>query len=123
MIAANVYLVCGNTLYYKFNTSSLEALSLRPNNLLFWEGIKLAKDRNLALIDMGSSGWDQKGLILFKDHTGAQTMDIVHLGYTPEGYRFSQKIILKILTRFFTLPWMPDFMVRLGSHLIYPYLA
>ena len=30
MIAANIYLVCGNTLYYKFNTSSLQTLTATP---------------------------------------------------------------------------------------------
>ena len=72
---------------------------------------------------MGSSGWDQKGLILFKDHTGAQCWDIVHLGFTPPGYKFSQKRIIKVITRFFTLPWMPEVLVKFGSDLVYPYLA
>ena len=42
-VAGNMYLICGDTLYYKFNTSRLDALDLRANNKLFWEGIKLAK--------------------------------------------------------------------------------
>lgn len=42
-IGGNIYLLCGNTFYYKFNTSSLTNLQYRPNNLLFWEGIKYAK--------------------------------------------------------------------------------
>jgi hypothetical protein len=123
IIGANVYLICGNTLYYKFNTSCLSAAKLRPNNLLFWEGIKFAKEKGLEFIDLGSSGYDQEGLIKFKNHTGAQMMDITHLGYAPANYKFSQKRILRIMTQFFTLPWMPDFMVRLGSNIIYPFLA
>ena len=65
-IGGNVYLICGNTLYYKFNTSDIRELKLRPNNLLFWEGIKFAKERNLDYLDLGSSGYHQEGLILFK---------------------------------------------------------
>lgn len=122
-IGGTIYLICGNTLFYKFNTSDLHHLKDRPNNILVWEGIKFAKERNLEYLDMGSSGYDQKGLILFKDHIGTQSFDITHLGFTPLHYKFSQKIILKMLTRFFTLPWMPDFMLRFGSSLIYPYLA
>jgi hypothetical protein len=122
-IGGNVYLVCGNTLYYKFNTSLQDALMLRPNNLLFWEGIKYAKERGLEYLDLGSSGAHQKGLILFKEHAGAQSHDIRHYGYTPPGYKFSTKRILKIFTTVFTWPWMPDFMVKWGSHIIYPYLA
>lgn len=122
-IGGNIYLICGDTLYYKFNTSALGSLKYRPNNLLFWEGIKLAKERDLKFIDMGSSGYNQEGLILFKNHTGAQCLDITHLGFTPPGYKFSQKRILKFMTRAFTMPWMPDSMLEWGSSLIYPYLA
>ena len=122
-IGANVYLVCGDTLYYKFNTSRLDSMKLRPSNILFWEGIKLAKELNLQAIDLGSSGFEQDGLILFKNHTGAKMTNITHLGYAPPDYKYSRKIILKIMTQLFTLPWMPNFMVRWGSSIIYPYLA
>ena len=122
-IAGNFYLICGNTLYYKFNTSCKEALSLRPNNFLFWEGVKFAKERGLEFVDLGSSGHHQKGLILYKDHTGAEKQDIVHLGFEPPGYKFSEKRILRSATSFFTQQWMPEFMVRLGSHVIYHFLA
>jgi lipid II:glycine glycyltransferase (peptidoglycan interpeptide bridge formation enzyme) len=123
LIAGTLFLVCGNTLYYKFNTSDLNSLDLRANNILLWEGIRFAKARNLEYLDLGSSGYEQHGLIAFKSHAGAAVQDITHLGFTPPGYTFSQKRILRFLTRFFTLPFMPDFMLRLGSRLIYHYLA
>ncbi len=123
MIAANVYLICGNTLYYKFNTSRLNALIDRPNNLLLWEGIKLAKKNQLEFLDLGSSGLDQEGLVRFKDHSGAQRMKITHLGFAPPGYKFSQKRILRTFTNFCTLPWLPDGVSQWGSDIIYPYLA
>ena len=123
LIAANVYLICDNTLYYKFNTSQQGTLNLRPNNFLFWEGIKFAKENNLEYLDLGSSGCEQTGLIQFKEHAGAQSFDITHLGFAPPDYKFSQKRILKFMTKFFTHPWMPAFMVRMGSNFIYPYLA
>lgn len=122
-IAGNVYLLCGNTFYYKFNTSSLKNLQYRPNNLMFWEGIKYAKALHCKWLDLGSSGAQQKGLILFKEHTGAKPMEITHLGYEPPGYQFSQKRILKFMTKTFTLPFVPDAAVRWGSSLIYPFLA
>ncbi len=122
-IAGTVYLQCGHTFYYKFNTSDLNSLGLRPNNLLVWEGIKWAKERKLEYLDMGSSGYEQEGLILFKNHTGACVHDIVHLGYAPPGYKFSRKIILSNFTKFCTLPWMPKSILKVGSNIIYPYLA
>lgn len=122
-IGGNIYLKCGDTFYYKFNTSSLSALQYRPNNLLFWEGIKYAKELDCTGLDLGSSGFEQKGLILFKEHTGAKSMEIKHLGFDPPGYRFSRKRILKLMTRTFTHPLMPEGMVRWGSSIIYPYLG
>ena len=101
----------------------MNTLHLRPNNLLIWEGIRIAKERNLDYLDLGSSGYEQKGLILFKNHAGAACHDIYHLGYTPPNYKFSRKVILSLLTRFCTLPWMPKTFLKLGSRLIYPYLA
>ncbi len=122
-LGANMFLICGDTLYYKFNTSRKEALKLRPNNIMFWEGVKYAKARGLNFVDLGSSGLHQKGLILYKDHTGAEQKDIIHLGFAPDGYRFSEKRILKMFTRICTAPVMPDAVVRWGCEIIYPYLA
>jgi len=123
IIGANMYLICDKTLYYKFNTSSLDALELRPNNILFWEGMKFAKQRGLDFVDLGSSGYNQWGLILFKDHTGAQKFPIYHFGFAPRTYQFSKKRILNFLTRTFTARWMPDGILKLGSDIIYHNLA
>ncbi|MDP2654782.1 MAG: GNAT family N-acetyltransferase [Candidatus Omnitrophota bacterium] len=122
-IGGNVYLICDKTLYYKFNTSSLGALRFRPNNHMFWEGLRLAKERGLDYVDLGSSGLHQEGLVLFKNHAGANSMEIHHLGFAPPDYKYSRKIILSLLTRSFTQGWVPDCCTEWGSSLIYPYLA
>jgi hypothetical protein len=123
MVGGTIFLICGDTLYYKINTSSREALEYRSNNVLLWKGLNLAKARGLSYIDLGSSGFDQKGLLHFKDSTGARRYNIVHLGYHPQGYVFSQKKILKAYTRLMTMPVVPSVVTRAGSHLIYPFLA
>lgn len=122
-IGGNIYLVCGDTLYYKFNTSSQAALAFRPNNILFWEGICLAKELGLSWLDLGSSGPEQTGLIRFKEHAGARRMEISHLGYHPPDYKFSRKRILRVMTWLFTRRWMPDAGLRWGSRIMYHYLA
>lgn len=125
MVGAQIYLICGDTLYYKFSTSRLDALALRPNNLLIWEGIKFAKERGLRTIDLGSSDPSQEGLIWFKTHICSTTREntIHHIGFAPPDYKYSRKRILKVYTKLFTLPLMPDFMVKFGSNFIYPFLA
>ncbi len=124
-LGANIYLICGNTLYYKFSTSLLDSLEFRPNNILVWEGIKFAKERQLKVLDMGSSGLEQDGLIWFKTHIvkPVKQYEITHLGCHPPDYVFSQKRILTVYTKFFTQKWMPDSMVEFGSSFIYPFLA
>lgn len=124
-VAAQIFLLCGNTLFYKFSTSRQDALHLKPNNMLMWEGIKFAKERGAQWIDLGSSGIEQEGLIWFKTHICDKTQenDIHHIGFAPPGYKFSQKRIFRAYTKLFTLPVMPNFMVRLGSKVIYPFLA
>ncbi|HLF18006.1 MAG TPA: GNAT family N-acetyltransferase [Candidatus Omnitrophota bacterium] len=125
LLAAQIFLACGKGLFYKFSTSRQDVLHLKPNNLLMWEGIKYAKEKGLEKIDLGSSGLEQEGLIWFKRHICAPTLesDIYHLGFAPQGYKFSQKRILKVYTKFFTSPLMPDAMVRWGSNFIYPFLS
>jgi hypothetical protein len=48
---------------------------------------------------------------------------IHHIGYAPENYRFSRKKILKVFTKVCTSPLMPNVVARLGSNIIYPFLA
>lgn len=123
MVGATVFLVCGDTLYYKVNTSILGALEYRSNNLLLWEGMCLAKKKGLKYVDLGSSGYDQKGLVSFKDATGAKRQEIVHIGFHPQGYVFSQKRILRFYTQLFNFSWVPDEVTAWGSRLIYHFLA
>lgn len=56
-----------DSLYYKFNASSLTQLEVRPNDLLMWEGMVRAHEQGLAWVDLGVSDWDQEGLIRYKD--------------------------------------------------------
>jgi CelD/BcsL family acetyltransferase involved in cellulose biosynthesis len=55
-----------DSLYYKFNASSLTQLEVRPNDLLMWEGMVRAHEQGLAWVDLGVSDWDQEGLIRYK---------------------------------------------------------
>jgi hypothetical protein len=86
LIAATVYLRWGNTLYYKFNASDPAALGSRPNNLLVWEGVRLARSLGCERLDFGPSDEDQPGLIRFKRDFGACEREVRFLNWTPEGW-------------------------------------
>ena len=66
LIAGTLYLQWQGVLYYKFNASLPEALLLRPNDLLTWEGIRYGQNLGLAAFDFGVSDTDQLGLIRYK---------------------------------------------------------
>src|SRR5262245_10417550 len=112
IIAGDFFLVWKDTLYYKFNASLPEALSLRPNDLLTWEGIQLAKSRGLSYLDFGLSDWDQEGLARYKRKFGAEEKTISFLQHLPDGQPSRQekevRDLLARLTRRFTDESVPD---------------
>jgi hypothetical protein len=72
-IAGILYLIAGDWVYYKFASSTLEALSCRPNNLLLWRSMLEFRSRGLRAFDMGliGSSEDYAGLRHFKRSCGA----------------------------------------------------
>jgi CelD/BcsL family acetyltransferase involved in cellulose biosynthesis len=80
--AAAVFLHHGGTLTYKYGASDVNALSMRPNNLLFWEAIRWGCENDFATLDLGRSDVDQQSLREFKLSWGAEELPLVyaHLG-------------------------------------------
>lgn len=127
LVAATVYLRWRESLYYKFNTSSPEALAARPNNLLVWSGIELARTLGCSRLDLGPSDDDQPGLIRFKRDTGAAESELRFLQWTPpEGpdpHAADAGRTLAALTELLTAPGVPDDVVRRAGTLLYRYFA
>ncbi|MDH4143779.1 MAG: GNAT family N-acetyltransferase [Acidimicrobiia bacterium] len=64
---AGIFLLRWNEVwYYKFNASSPDALTSRPNDLLMWEAMMFAATQGAAAIDLGLSDCDQPTLIRYK---------------------------------------------------------
>ena len=78
-IAAALYLVWNDVLYYKFGASIPEELPRRPNEAIHWTAIRWAKERGLRLLDWGLSDLDQPGLLRFKRKWGSVERRIVTL--------------------------------------------
>ena len=127
LIAATIYLRWGDTLYYKFNASDRDALKARPNNLLIWEGISLARSLGCRRMDLGPSDEDQPGLIRFKRHFGAEEKELLFIRYTPPGWRDECEIevrhLLGSLTKIFTAPGVSDDLSSRAGTLFYRYFA
>ncbi len=127
LIAATLYLRWGNVLYYKFNASAEAGLAMRPNNLLVWEGAKMAAALGCGVMDLGPSDDDQPGLIRFKQDSGAEAGEVQFLRWTPPGWSDGRgpgvKRLLGELTGLLTEAGVPDeISVRAGA-LLYRYFA
>lgn len=127
LIAATIYLRCGNTLYYKFNASALDSLAHRPNNLLLWEGACMAHRLGCHTLDLGPSDDTQPGLIRFKQDSGAVPGELQFLRWAPEGFTDPRgdevRRVLGQLTSLFAEPSLPDEVSLRAGAMLYRYFA
>jgi CelD/BcsL family acetyltransferase involved in cellulose biosynthesis len=127
LVAATVYLRWRDTLYYKFNASRLSALEMRPNHLLVWAGILLAKSLGCSKLDLGPSDDDQPGLIQFKRQFGATERELSFLRYLPSEWQDEQgselRSLLHKLTQLLTSPDVPDDVAARAGAQLYRYFV
>lgn len=118
--AGAVYLVWGDTLYYKFGASLAEYLPKRPNDALYWSALKLALSRGLRGVDWGISDLDQPGLIGYKRKWASQERRVLTLRGGPDPRPKAEVgAMLGELTRLFTEPTVPDEISTQAGALLY----
>ncbi|HDM76984.1 MAG TPA: GNAT family N-acetyltransferase [Deltaproteobacteria bacterium] len=71
-IAGIMFLREKEILFAKYNGSIKEFLNRRPNHLIYWEALKLAREMSLEYLDLGRTGIDEINLRRFKKTMGAQ---------------------------------------------------
>lgn len=123
IVAGDLFLQWKETLYYKFNASTPEALSVRPNDLLIWEGIQRARNRGLKYLDFGLSDIDQEGLVRYKRKFGTEEKTISFLRYSPNGQpppaETELRELLGKLTNRFTDRTVPDIVTEKAGEDLY----
>ena len=82
LLAGSIFLKLGGTMFYAFNGRRLDALSLRPNDLLLWRAIHDAWDEGFRRIDLGEVVEGAEGLAAFKKKWGT-TPTRLHRYYYP----------------------------------------
>jgi len=123
ILAGDFFLQWKDTLYYKFNASTPEDLSHRPNDLLIWEAIQRGKNQGLQFLDFGLSDVDQEGLIRYKRKFGTEEKTISFLRHDPNGGPSSaekeMRALLGRLTKQFTDQSVPDLVTERAGEDLY----
>jgi CelD/BcsL family acetyltransferase involved in cellulose biosynthesis len=125
LIAGAVLLTWNDTLYYKFGASTPEHLPLRPNDAVFWAGIRWGLERGLTWLDWGLSDLDQPGLIAYKRKWATTERRIVTLrptGTPQPGHREVDDVLGE-LTRLLTEEDVPDHITEKAGRLLYRYFC
>lgn len=125
VVAGILFLIWGDTLYYKFNASS--AREACPNDLLIWEGVRLGQQRGLVKLDFGASDYAQPGLLRYKAKYATEQREIVRLRWQPPGYADPRADhagrTLARVTEILTRPEVPDLITREAGEALYGYFC
>jgi lipid II:glycine glycyltransferase (peptidoglycan interpeptide bridge formation enzyme) len=114
-------------LYYKFNASNPAYISLRPNDLVVWEGIKYGRAKGHTYLDFGRSDWDHEGLLRYKRKFSSEEKTISVLGCKPNGTptQTEKKMwsLFPDLTRLLTIESVPDHVTEKAGDVLYRFFA
>ncbi|MGH3971788.1 MAG: GNAT family N-acetyltransferase, partial [Pseudonocardiaceae bacterium] len=124
-IAGAVFLTWNGVLYSKFGASRHEHLALRPNDAIFWAGIRWGIERGARLLDWGLSDLDQPGLIAYKRKWATEQRTVVTLRAGGEQARTGSDAgaMLAELTRLFTDDSVSDEVTTQAGALLYRYFC
>jgi hypothetical protein len=80
-VAAVLTLQYKDTILYKYGCSDARFHNLGAMQLLLWNSILEAAQDGLRLFDLGRSGWNDSGLITFKDRWGARRSTLTYVRF------------------------------------------
>jgi lipid II:glycine glycyltransferase (peptidoglycan interpeptide bridge formation enzyme) len=81
-IAAAVFLTYNGTVSYIYGASDVRELGKRPNNLLFSEVIRWAREAGFSTLDFGRTDTANEGLCSFKRSWGAEETELSYTYFT-----------------------------------------
>jgi CelD/BcsL family acetyltransferase involved in cellulose biosynthesis len=125
-IAAALYLVWGDTLYYKFGASLQQHLSLRPNEAIAWEALRWGSERGLRKLDWGLSAQNQPGLVAYKRKWATEERRLVTRRISHTAFSRSQVVAQKTLlelTELLTDRSVSDEVCAKAGAILYRYFA
>ncbi|MER7015124.1 GNAT family N-acetyltransferase [Saccharopolyspora sp. NPDC000359] len=124
-VAGVVFLVWNGVLHGKFAASRPEYLHLRPNDAIFWAGIRWAAQHGMHLVDWGASDLDQPGLVRFKRKyaTGEERVVALRSAGEPSRAQVEATRVLGDITWLLTDESVPDEITSRASAVLYRYFC
>lgn len=124
-VAGGIYLAWNNVLYFKFAASLPEQLCRRPNDAIYWAGVRYAAERGMRMVDWGVSDLDQPGLLQFKRKYANDERRIVALRSTgqPSPAQVDGGRVLGEITQLLTDEAVPDDITKKAGRLLYRYFC
>ncbi len=124
-VAAGVFLRWNDVLHFKFGSSLQDRLRLRPNEAIYWAGIRWATERGLRLVDWGVSDLDQPGLLHFKRKFADDEKLVVALGSQDERTTTRSEVdkVLGDITGLLTDESVSDDITGKAGSLLYRYFC
>lgn len=125
-VGGALFLQWKETLYYKLNASDRDALAMRPNDAVLWQGLQLAHSSGLRWLDFGISAIDQEGLIRYKRKYATHEGEVRVLRSTPptvDPRTDELRGLLPRLTALFVRDDVPDAVTREAGDLLYRYFV
>ena len=123
VIGGVFFLEWQNKFYYKFNASDQNQVTLRPNDLVVWEGMQYGQARGYQYLDFGLSDWEQEGLLRYKRKFATEEKTISFLRHTPEGAPGDKekqvRQLLPQLTKLFVENDVPDEVTEQAGDMLY----
>jgi len=116
-IAGMIYLAWGRTLIAKYAASREDRFNLRPNNLLFWEGIRWGCKNGYDVFDMGRTEVENAGLRNFKSRWGAVEKPLYYSTISSKQHKHSNGRLEHILHS--VIQHSPLWVCRILGELLY----
>lgn len=124
VIAAVILLWHNKTAYYKFGASDDRFQNQRANQLLMWEAIQIAHNRNCKCFDFGRTSITNRGLEKYKSRWGTKKHPLDYFQLPPSkkaGMLTETTALHSHLKRMMVN--MPTCINRVGSELLYKHLG
>jgi CelD/BcsL family acetyltransferase involved in cellulose biosynthesis len=123
-VAAMLFIKWGETLYYKFSASDLDALEMHPNHYLLEKVVEEAAREGFATVDLGIS--EDEGLVRFKRRLGADAVPVFAGKYLhPEKTDAVREMetALGDITRILTEPDLSLTAAQAAGNVLYRYFV